>query len=125
MKTFVFIFLFTVISILNFNCSDNSISYDVNQTGFIGQVNAINTGGPMIIGSTEYKSKCTIALLNKSLQKLSEFNSDSDGKFKISVEPGIYSLQVLSPKLSDPTSSFTVIKNNFTQVVAVYDMKLR
>ena len=125
MKSFVFIALFAVFSIYNFHCSDNSISYDVSQTGFIGQVYAINTGGPSIIGGTEYKSNCTIALLNKSLQKLSEFNSDSDGKFKVSVAPGIYCLQVLSPKLSDATSSFTVIKNNFTQVVAVYDMKLK
>ena len=125
MKSFVFIALFAVFSICNFHCSDNSISYDVNKTGFIGQVYTINNGGPAIIGGTEYKSSCTIALLNRSLQKLSEFNSDNDGKFKVSVEPGIYSLQVLSPKLSDPTSSFTVIKNNFTQVVAVYDMKLR
>lgn len=125
MKSFAFIALFAVVSISNFHCSDNSISYDVNQTGFIGQVNAINTGGSIIPGGTEYKDNCTIALLNSSLQKLSEFNTDSYGKFKNSVTPGIYYLQVLSPKLSDATGPFTVIKNNFTQVVAVYDMKLK
>lgn len=125
MKSFAFLALFVVLSILNFSCSENQSSYDVDQTGFIGQVNAINTGGPAILGGREYNDTCTIELLDISLQPLSEFNSDSLGKFKILVTPGTYYLRVLSPKLSDASGPLTVTKNNLTQVIAVYDMKLK
>jgi len=98
MKSFAFLALIVVFAMLNFSCSENPLSY--NDT-------------------------CTIELLDISLQPLSEFNSDSLGKFKILVAPGTYYLRVLSPKLSDVSGPFTVTKNNLTQVKAVYDMKLK
>jgi hypothetical protein len=125
MKSFIIITIFATVTIFSFCCNENPVAYNAKETGLIGQVYAINTGGPTIPGGIVYHGICKIALLDTSHLVISEFVSDSLGKFKLLSVPGIYYLQVNTPKLSDATGPDTVTKNQFTQVIAIYDKKLK
>src|SRR5256885_10968297 len=69
--------------------------------------------------------QATLTVLTVSGQKVTQFTTDADGKFHISLNPGDYILHPESPNgASMPfgrEQSFTVIGGQFTQLSVSYD----
>ena len=73
--------------------------------------------------------QATLTVLNASGQKVTQFTTDIDGKFRINLNPGDYILHPESPNgISLPAAQeqpFTVIAGQFTQLTVSYDSGIR
>src|SRR5258706_2009986 len=73
--------------------------------------------------------QATLSILAASGQKISQFTTDAEGKFRISLNPGDYILVPESPNSSalpiGREQSFTVIAGQFTQLSISYDSGIR
>ena len=74
-----------------------------------------------------YQAK--LSVLSASGQKVTEFTTDADGKFRINLNPGDYVLHPESPNGAalpvGQEQSFTVIAGQFTQLSVSYDSGIR
>ncbi len=86
--------------------------------------------GPVQKGSTNCADKpyqATLTVLTPAHQKVTQFTTDADGRFRVNLEPGNY---ILHPESSNtlPHGSeqkFTVAAGQFTELVVQYDSGMR
>jgi len=86
--------------------------------------------GPVPVASTQCHDRpyhATIQVLNSDRQMITQFQTDLNGHFKVSIPPGSYILHPLPgqpfPHAVDQTVN--VNANQYTQVAIVYDTGLR
>ena len=103
----------------------------VPSNGIEGQV----TEGPMCPGPVSIgESQCqdqpyqaTIIVLDENNNKVTQFQTDLSGNFKISLAPGTYGIHPESdntfPRAADQL--VVVISNQFTQMTIIYDTGMR
>jgi hypothetical protein len=81
------------------------------------------------VGMINYRPyQATIAVLDEREQIVMQFRSDTDGHFRISLKPGIYTLSPESTGRSYPRAAKQTVKvsaGDFTQVRIVYDTGIR
>jgi hypothetical protein len=106
----------------------------------MNQFNALGGGieGEVIIrplspierpGMVNYRPyQATVTVLDQKGQIVTEFQSGSDGRFRINLEPGTYLLRPKSPSRSlprAPQQTVTVPESKFTHVSITYDSGIR
>lgn len=69
----------------------------------------------------------TVAVMNGSGEEVTSFTADSDGRFRVALEPGGYTLQ---PENGNPfpqadSQMVVVVAGNYTQVVIQFDSGIR
>jgi hypothetical protein len=86
--------------------------------------------GPVPVGSTECQDQpyqATIEVLRSDTKNLTQFQTDANGYFKLTLPAGTYILHPLSgetfPRAADHT--IVVTANHYTQVSILYDTGLR
>ncbi len=86
--------------------------------------------GPVAVGKNECPNQpyqATITVFDANNHKVSEFQTDTAGYFKLSLAPGTYVLHPESPKplprAADQT--VTITAGQYTQVKIVYDTGMR
>jgi hypothetical protein len=86
--------------------------------------------GPVAIGDTrclDQPYQAMIIIFDTHQKEVSRFQTDAAGYFKITLEPGTYTLHPESdkvlPRAADQT--ITVAANQFTQVSVMYDTGMR
>ena len=127
---------FTSILILLIGLSSCTQGNPVNttqtySTGIEGHVTMGPTcPGPVRLGATECQDQpyqANISILDSKNTQITQFQTDSNGYFKISLEPGTY---ILHPQSGNPLpiaadQSVVVLDGLFTQVSIVYDTGIR
>ncbi len=86
--------------------------------------------GPVAIGDTRCQDQpyqATISILDANNQKITSFQTDAAGYFKITLAPGAYTLHPQSEKVMPHASDQTVVvsPDKFTQVTVIYDTGMR
>ncbi len=86
--------------------------------------------GPVAIGDTRCQDQpyqATLTILGANNQEVSRFQTDPAGYFKLTLEPGTYTLHPESDKVLPRASDQTVvvIPNKYTQVTVMYDTGMR
>jgi len=68
-----------------------------------------------------------LSVLNAQGKRVARFQTDADGRFRVSLAPGTYTL---APESSDamthaPQQAFTVVPGQFTKLTVAYDSGIR
>ncbi|MDP2777156.1 MAG: hypothetical protein Q8O48_05910, partial [Anaerolineales bacterium] len=73
--------------------------------------------------------QATLTLLNMNRKEVLQFETEADGRYIVSLPPGDYILRPESPQdMPLPYASeqnFTVLPNEITQLIVVYDSGIR
>ena len=71
--------------------------------------------------------QATVTVLNDKGKQVTQFETDAEGRFRVPLEPGTYTLRPASPSVmpSAPEQTVTVTAGQFTQVLIQYDSGIR
>jgi hypothetical protein len=98
-------------------------------SGIEGQVFIGPTCPVMQIGQScpDRPYQATLSVLNAQGKRVSRFQTDADGRFKITLAPGIYTLKPEAPNAMQraPEQTFTVLPGEFTRLAVTYDSGIR
>ena len=86
--------------------------------------------GPVPVGGTECQDQpyqATIEVLSSNNNILTQFQTDANGYFKLSLPPGTYILHPISGKPLPHAADQTIVvtANQYTQISILYDTGLR
>lgn len=131
MKT---IFIPIYIILVGLSACNQGISVVSTPTGSSGIEGHVTEGpmcpGPVSIGATECQDQpyqANITILDANKDQITQFQTDSNGYFKIPLAPGTYILHPESDKpLPNAADQIVIVtEGQFTQVSIIYDTGLR
>jgi hypothetical protein len=122
--------------------SGPSVTEDVRPAradGVIGGSDALSSGikGQLVIGPirpleqegirNQRGYQGTVAVLDDKGNTVTQFQSDANGRFRVALKPGTYTLQprVRRPYPRSTTRTVTVTDGQFTRVTIAYDSGIR
>jgi hypothetical protein len=124
-----YLFLFLTF-IFHSGCNKNTLSREKN-SGIKGQV-LLGPTSPVVSSDkprTDKPYKAKLKILNQDREEVLQLDTDEEGRFKITLEPGKYIISPVAPNLLRPPypeeQKVTVKMNEFTEVKVIFDTGIR
>ena len=119
---------YTLICLLLLTACASSAA-NTTTSGIYGQV-TIGPACPVMqvgVPCPDKPYQATVAVLNQSRSRVTQFTTDAQGSFKVGLKPGTYLLVPESPGVMPRAGeqTVTVTAGQFTQVNIVYDSGIR